>query len=254
MNAVEKMLDRIGYIHYLERDTVYYQPRGSRALDAFVRPKHLKLFLYVLRHDPRFYEGIFHWLHPEVGYPRTEFRSFTHELIPGDSRSMQLVINTQTGKFYADIDRYNYQDVVNIVGHTIIEVLWPKFHQPKENTVMQIKTVVTRREEPGPERQRFVAHPAGDTPNVVVNTLPAWAMILIRPARVYLQALIGFLGFGALTNVDATWLSDGMMPDQFLPLLFRSAQMAIVPAVASLLWNAYEILTKLDIKRPELRA
>lgn len=119
---------------------------------------------------------------------------------------------------------------------------------------MQIKTVVTRREEPGPERQRFVAHPAGDTPNVVVNTLPAWAMILIRPARVYLQALIGFLGFGALTNVDAIAEPGGMMPDQFLPLLFRSAQMAIIPAVASLLWNAYEILTKLDIKRPELRA
>ena len=73
--------------------------------------------IVALRKDVRFQEGIWHLLHPKVGKPRTEFRSNRGELQPGVENSMQIVINLQTGAFEADLDRYNTQDVVNIIGH-----------------------------------------------------------------------------------------------------------------------------------------
>jgi hypothetical protein len=79
--------------------------------------------LDVLRADPRLQEGIWHHLHPEVGRPRTEFRGYIDEVGPG---SVQIVINTITGCFSADVDRFNTQDVVNIGGHSFGEVI-PNF-------------------------------------------------------------------------------------------------------------------------------
>ena len=82
--------------------------------------------LDVLKADKRFLSGGLHLLHPEVPRPRCEYRSITGTLGPG---SLQIVINTATGCFSADVDCFNiYQDVVNIGGHTFIEVL-PHFVQ-----------------------------------------------------------------------------------------------------------------------------
>lgn len=76
-----------------------------------------------LRRHPSMLEGEWHWLHPSVGFPRTEFRSITGSLGPG---SLQVVINTETGAFEADVDLHNTQDVVNIVAHLGGEVLGSK--------------------------------------------------------------------------------------------------------------------------------
>jgi hypothetical protein len=71
--------------------------------------------------DPRFAQGPLHQLHPEVGTPRTEFRSYNGALGTG---SLQVVINTQTGAFYADVDKHNpYNDVVRFLGHAFGEVV-----------------------------------------------------------------------------------------------------------------------------------
>lgn len=75
----------------------------------------------VLDQDPRFARGPLHALHADVGEPRTEFRAHPGEV--GDG-SLQIVINTETGRFYADIDRFSpYTDVVNSAGHAFAEVL-----------------------------------------------------------------------------------------------------------------------------------
>jgi hypothetical protein len=77
--------------------------------------------LDVLRQDPRFAEGPWHLLHADVGDPKTEFRAHPGEIGHG---SLQIVINTHSGYFYADIDRFSpYTDVVNIGGHAFGEVV-----------------------------------------------------------------------------------------------------------------------------------
>lgn len=73
-----------------------------------------------LRNDPRFAEGGAHHLHPNVGRPRTEFRSNRGALGRG---SLQIVVNLVTGVFEADVDRFNMQDLVNVIGHGLLEVL-----------------------------------------------------------------------------------------------------------------------------------
>ena len=121
MNEVEKILNRIGYDGYLVKDARYVV-YGPRAIQGYVRPDRLEVYLHVLRHDQRFYEGIFHFLHPDVGWPKTEFRSYTGRNTDLDRRSVQQVINTRTGKYYADVDQYNYQDLVNMTAHLVTEV------------------------------------------------------------------------------------------------------------------------------------
>lgn len=75
---------------------------------------------------------------------------------------------------------------------------------------------------------------------VVVKAMPAWQMIAIRVARMYLQTLIGFLG------------AEGVGAD--LGGLGRLALLALAPTIVSLLHNTLEILTKLDVTHPHLRA
>jgi hypothetical protein len=71
-----------------------------------------------LRKDRRFVCGFLHKLHPEVGTPRTEFRSHSRELHPDLPRSLQVVVNTVTGRLHADVDKFSpYSDVVGWIGH-----------------------------------------------------------------------------------------------------------------------------------------
>ncbi len=77
--------------------------------------------LPLLTADVRFATGDLYQLHRDVGDHLTEFRSYRGALGSG---SLQMVIDTRTGRFYADIDRFNpYADLVNILGHTFGEVL-----------------------------------------------------------------------------------------------------------------------------------
>jgi hypothetical protein len=79
--------------------------------------------LHAFRKHRSFQEGIWHLLH-DVGEHPTEFRSYRGAFVP--DQSLQVVIDMETGVFEADVDRYNTQDVVNIVGHLVVEVVLPK--------------------------------------------------------------------------------------------------------------------------------
>jgi hypothetical protein len=96
---------------------------SSTPFDGKVAGRLRLLAIPTLRRDPRFQEGIWHLLHPNVGKPKTEFRANRGELIEGSENSLQVVINLKSGAFEADLDKYNTQDVVNIVGHLFGEVL-----------------------------------------------------------------------------------------------------------------------------------
>lgn len=74
-----------------------------------------------LRSDPRFASGCFYGLHTDIGDDLCDFRSYNDTLGPG---SLQLVIDQHTGRFWADVDRYNpYQDLVRFLGHAFGEVV-----------------------------------------------------------------------------------------------------------------------------------
>jgi hypothetical protein len=71
--------------------------------------------------DPRFANGVFYGYHRDVGGDLTDFRSYRGAFGRG---SLQLVVDRQTGQFYADIDKFNvYQDVVGFIGHAFGEVV-----------------------------------------------------------------------------------------------------------------------------------
>ena len=76
-----------------------------------------------LREHPHFQCGPWHMLHrDDIGEPCTEFRSLRGAFYP--DRSLQVVVNTETGKYHADLDEFSaYADVVNIVGHVFGEVV-----------------------------------------------------------------------------------------------------------------------------------
>lgn len=79
-----------------------------------------------LRQHEAFTEGALHGLHPEVGEDRTDFRAWRRAFGSG---SLQIVIDTRTGRYYADIDQWNpYEDVVNWVGHAgeVLRGWWRK--------------------------------------------------------------------------------------------------------------------------------
>lgn len=75
---------------------------------------------------------------------------------------------------------------------------------------------------------------------VTVKSMPAWQMIAIRVARMYLQTVVGFLG------AEGVGVDLGGLAGVFL--------LALAPTIVSLLHNTLEILTKLDVTHPQLRA
>lgn len=90
----------------------------------------------------------------------------------------------------------------------------------------------------------------GSDTEVTVTTMPWYKMAAIRAARVYLQALVGFLVVGGTGIGEAA----GIPIYQFGGNLATAATLAVAPSVVSLLQNILEFLTKLDVTNPALRA
>ena len=76
----------------------------------------------------------------DVGAKLTDFRSYRGVLGKG---SLQIVLDKETGRFYADCDKFNiYEDLVNIFGHSFGEVV-PYFVRSSWNAFK--KTISFRR-------------------------------------------------------------------------------------------------------------
>lgn len=110
-----------------------------------------------------------------------------------------------------------------------------------------VPTVVTKREDTFPAST--TATTPGLLPNVPIIAMPWWQIVLVRTARVYLQSLSAFVSM-ALTGVDPL----DIMPETLGAALWLSAQLALAPATLTLIQNALELLAKLDMVRPTLRA
>jgi hypothetical protein len=107
------------------------------------------------------------------------------------------------------------------------------------------KVLVTKR--PDAPDDKAVLETRAGVDDVKVVAVPWYKLVLVRVARTYLQGLLGFLvaGMSGATNVPA---------GDFGQLIINAAGLALAPAAVSLIQNAIEILSKLDVSAPTLRA
>ena len=124
-SAIVAQLDAAGVLPFVrslttQEGTTDHGAHVGGMLDTF------RAINYLVRH-PRFKEAPAQ-LHAEVGFPRIEFRSHGGAFGSG---SLQVVIGP-TGKFYADLDRWNpLESVEDCVKHNLFEVWWPKWLRRK---------------------------------------------------------------------------------------------------------------------------
>lgn len=110
-----------------------------------------------------------------------------------------------------------------------------------------IKVLVTNRAE-SPTKDTILATPGPEQSNVEVVTMTWWQIVLVRVARTYLQALIGFLGYSMVSDSF-----DAVAAQVFGNKFIAAAGFSLAPAVMSLLHNAAELLAQLDTKAPKIR-
>lgn len=107
-----EQLGRAGYLPYV----LSYEERPNG-----IHGRVMLALVPLLQSDERFASGCLYGLHTDVGDCLTDFRSYNGSLGRG---SMQVVIDKQTGRFFADVDAHNpYQDVVRFMGHAFAEVV-----------------------------------------------------------------------------------------------------------------------------------
>lgn len=120
----------------------------------------------------------------------------------------------------------------------------PEVPDPPPPSAPPPKTVIVAREE------NNLASPSEGLVEVV--EMPWWKVILIRGGRVYVQSLLGFLT--AAESGAAGALGVQLPAHDFLHLFGACAGLALAPACYTILQNTIEILTKLDVSAPQLRA
>ena len=110
-----------------------------------------------------------------------------------------------------------------------------------------VKTLVTRRAETADDVAATNAQPDG----VTIVARPAWMIMLVRTARVYLQTLVGILLAGGTGVAGAVGVNLPM--HDFVSLFWSAAGLSLAPAAITLIQNAIELLAKLDVTAPTLR-
>ncbi len=89
---------------------------------------------------------------------------------------------------------------------------------------------------------------------VVFEAMSPLAQIVVRAARTYIQALVGFLGVAVMGKPVLDQVGVTIPAGDFLELLKACSSLAVAPTILSLLMNTGEFLTALDAKFPKLRA
>lgn len=118
------------------------------------------------------------------------------------------------------------------------------------NATEMPKVLITAR--PEAPKEGTVLPTIGANDQLVV-TQSWWAQVLIRVFRTYLQSLLGFitiLSSDRLTEAVGLKIPAG----DFGGLLVIAASLAVAPAAMAFIQNAIEILAKLDVSNPKVRA
>ena len=117
-NEALRRLRVSGYAPYL--DQIYV---NGPTVTYVVNRKLLPILEKRLQHDEHFYACPWHALHAHLGGDRFCYRAYKED---GEGLSLQIVVSRETGRGDADVDRFNTQDLVNVVRHNAEEVAWPR--------------------------------------------------------------------------------------------------------------------------------
>jgi len=117
-NAPEKMLEHLGFGTVVDRKEGI--DHGKFTLTGKFNDKESAL---AILNGPLFGQGLFSLTHLDVGGSRKDFR----QRDPYGVGSLQVVINPDSGFFYADIDRFNAFDFPGgTIAHIAAEVIAPR--------------------------------------------------------------------------------------------------------------------------------
>jgi hypothetical protein len=112
--------------------------------------------------------------------------------------------------------------------------------------VEDVKAIVTKRDDTMPGS--LLAQTPYGSPNIQVIAMSVFRQVFVRAARTYITSLTGLLTAGGIG------FDKGVLPNEFGPLLWACAGMALAPTVMSVLLNVGELLARFDQSHPQLRA
>lgn len=113
---------------------------------------------------------------------------------------------------------------------------------------MASNVIITSR---GKLDKEVVAETPSGMPDILVTPLSVVERLAIKFCKVYFSSLVAFLGatvIGVVPGVDPVPLNG------FIAVFMNAAQLALVPAIGTVVLNASIFFTKLDDKTPELMA
>lgn len=90
--------------------------------------------------------------------------------------------------------------------------------------------------------------------SILIQTMSPFAQVLVRAARTYLQALVGFLLLALAGRSTLEAVGVVVAPGDFVSALTTAAGLALAPTVIAFAQNLIEILGRLDEKFPKTRA
>jgi hypothetical protein len=124
VNEALRQLQKSGYAVFLQHLVCGMSENGRPFVKGYVKPELLGVLEHRLCADhDHGYSDENHHLHQDVGKDRYGWRSWANRY--GDG-SMQIVLGRDTGRLHCDVDRWNTQDLVNVVPHLAVEVGWPR--------------------------------------------------------------------------------------------------------------------------------
>lgn len=88
----------------------------------------------------------------------------------------------------------------------------------------------------------------GSSQATTVITMPAWQMVAVRVARMYVQTVLGVL------TADGIGMIHLAGPGDLWGHLSNALFIGLAPSTIALLQNVLEFLTKVDVKYPQFRA
>lgn len=90
--------------------------------------------------------------------------------------------------------------------------------------------------------------------DIVIKAMAPVKIVLVRVLRTFIQSMLGFLGFLTLGAPAGATVGIMLPPMGAWDIIVAAAGLSLFPTVVSLLQNVLELLAKVDVNNPELRA
>jgi hypothetical protein len=153
-NEALRQLRKSGYAVFLQHIVCGVSDEGRPFVRAICKPELLGVLERRLREDCDHGScDPWNFLHRDLGKDLCGWRSWNGTYGEG---SMQMVWSRYTGRVHVDVDRWNTQDLVNVVPHLAVEVGWPRLKKAAKAVsapFRKLRTLVRWLKTPESERE-----------------------------------------------------------------------------------------------------